>query len=103
MSRTYRTADARIHTLGQIVADVPVREFRGLTDWLNRSVNVDRCACATPEERERWVAECRGIVARVKAAGCRRAKVADWDARERALDRSATAILRILHPDLVAA
>ena len=74
---------------------VSVAEFRDQTDHLFHKVNVDRCACRGAE-LARWVAETRKVASELSKIVCRTATRADWERRERALDASATAIIKIV-------
>lgn len=83
------------HTTDRITERVPVRELRNRTDALVRMVRVDLQACVNHTELMRWAEQCRRMGRELTATGSARAKLEDWDRRERALDHSASTLIRI--------
>lgn len=72
---------------------VAVSEFRNRIEHLERKVNCDRHACKGPQEIERWIREAQRVGSELSRTTCKRAKAEDWTRREKAIQRSADAIL----------
>lgn len=74
--------------------DVSVSEFRDAIDHLE-AVLRDRSACVCASELERWSRIAKRIGTELIGTSCKRATVADWMRRERAIDRSTQLIAKV--------
>lgn len=82
------------YTISETAEVVNVAEFRNRIEYLERLMSVDYHACADQVERTRWVRSAQRFARELTETTCKRATDADWRRRERALDRSATMIIR---------
>ena len=84
------------YTVSTTQTVVPVANFRRQIERLERKIHVDYSACADKNELGRWAAETRRVASDLIATGCKRAKVTDWDRRERAIERATDLVAAIL-------
>lgn len=80
-------------TLDSDAAVVTVATFRNQIEHLERKVRSDYGACVSDHERARWVIEAQIVGADLIAMTCSRATVADWERRERAIERSTKLVI----------
>lgn len=83
-------------TLDTIETYVSVSEFRAATDALFRHVTYHVGNAIDDVELKANADMCRRSAQRLSSLGCKRAKREDWQNRERALDRSASLLSKIL-------
>jgi hypothetical protein len=83
------TIDLRNFTIADQAETVPVAEFRNRIEHLHALVSCDYHSAVGENERARWCDSARLIGAELIATTCKRATLRDWEARERAIDRSA--------------
>lgn len=67
---------------------VPVAEFRDRIKHLERIIHVDACACVDGVELGRCRRIAQRIGAELIASTSKRAKLEDWERRERVIERS---------------
>lgn len=87
--------DMSIYTTATPVETVNVAEFRNRIEHLERLVNADFGACVNAAERANWAASARRIGSELIHTTCIRATVADWNRRERIIDRSTTLLMKL--------
>lgn len=73
--------------------DVSVATFRNQVEHLEQVVNCDWHSCVGPSEKARCVDIAKRVGAELVGMTCKRATIADWDRRERAIERSCKLIL----------
>lgn len=80
--------DLSIYTTGESATTVSVGDFRKAIEHLERVCNVDYHSARQGAERAQWREIARRVGVELIGLTCKRATVADWDRRERALERS---------------
>lgn len=95
MTNTTHRASYTVPAVGEANV-VKVADFRDATDHLFRICNVDYSAARPGSERTRWVEIARRVARELASMDCKRATKRDWDRRERALDQSASLIMKAL-------
>ena len=86
---------ASIYTVESATTFVRVAEFRLAIEALEYWINERHSVCGAGE-RARWIEETRSLANKLAKLNCKRARKADWDRREIALDRSASVIGKYL-------
>lgn len=74
---------------------VNVAAFRQQIQSVEESCQRDYHACANATERASWAASTGRAAAELTRMTCKRATTQDMDRRERALDKSATLIIKV--------
>ena len=77
------------------VKTVKVAEFRQRIESVEQYCHCDYHACVTDAERLRWADMTARAAAELSGMACARATKQDMDRRERALDKSATLIIKV--------
>ena len=83
-------------TLGADPETVTVAEFRNRARHLTGMVRADYHACVGDREIANWGERTRRIAAELINTTCKRAKLADWNYRETAIDIAATKINHVV-------
>lgn len=79
-------------TISESPEVVRVDEFRRRISHLENLVSSGRHSCVGAAERQQWVKSARRIGSELINTTCLRATAEDWRRRERAIDRSTSAI-----------
>jgi hypothetical protein len=78
------------YTLSANAETVSVSEFRDRVAHLERLHNCDRHSCVGISEKKTHVERVKRVASELIGTTCKRAKAADWDRRERIIDKTAT-------------
>lgn len=73
---------------------VNVAEFRDRISHLEHSIRCDKQSCVGEKEKTHWLHIMKGISSELFNTTCKRAKVQDWDRRERIIDEATMIIIK---------